>query len=34
MTLLLLGTAEGIDLLLALEENTRTTAAYLQRYTG
>ena len=34
MTLLFLGTAEGIDLLLALEENTRATADYLQRYTG
>ena len=32
MTFMLYGLGEGIYLLLALEENTRATAAYLQQY--
>jgi hypothetical protein len=34
MTLLLYGAGEGIYLLLALEENTRTTAICLQQYSN
>ncbi len=34
MTFMLYGLGEGIYLLLALEENTRTTATYLQQYSA